>query len=229
MVVVAVVVVLLLAGAQLLAHLGGPAATWLVAVASLLGMVVARRAGLTWAELGLARDRWRAGARYGLAAAGLVVAAVAVVAALPLTRAAFDDERYQFGFAHALLVALVLVPLRTVVPEELAFRGVLLAVFRRAYGTRIAVIVSSLLFGLWHVSSSLHLAQDNKAVGGPLGSGAAGQALGVVGAVLATTAVGFVFCWLRLRSDSLLAPIGLHWALNGAGVLAVSAVWSLTR
>ena len=46
--------------------------------------------------------------------------------------------------------------------------------------------------------------------------------------VLVTTGAGVVFCWLRLRSGSLLAPIGLHWAVNGVGILASSVVWTLT-
>jgi CAAX protease family protein len=35
-----------------------------------------------------------------------------------------------------------------------------------------------------------------------------------------------VFCELRRRSGSLLAPAGLHWAVNGLAVLASAAVWA---
>ena len=96
-------------------------------------------------------------------------------------------------------------------------------------GRRTAVIASSILFGLWHVLSSLHLAQDNEAVASPLGSGSLGQVVGVVGSVLVTTVAGLLFCWLRLRSGSLFASIGAHWAVNGVGVLASAAVWTLTN
>jgi len=48
---------------------------------------------------------------------------------------------------------------------------------------------------------------------------------GVAMAVVATAAAGFVFTWLRRRSGSLLAPIALHWSLNGMGALAAAAVW----
>ena len=51
---------------------------------------------------------------------------------------------------------------------------------------------------------------------------------GVVGAVLATAAAGFVFTWLRRRSGSLIAPIALHWSLNGMGALAAALVWHLS-
>jgi len=44
-------------------------------------------------------------------------------------------------------------------------------------------------------------------------------------AVLATGTAGFVFSWLRRRSGSLIAPIALHWSLNGLGALAAALVW----
>ena len=47
-------------------------------------------------------------------------------------------------------------------------------------------------------------------------------------AVLATGAAGFVFTWLRKRSGSLIAPIALHWSLNGLGALAAALVWHLS-
>jgi membrane protease YdiL (CAAX protease family) len=34
-----------------------------------------------------------------------------------------------------------------------------------------------------------------------------------------------VFTWLRSRSGSLIAPIALHWSLNGLGALAAALVW----
>ena len=224
-----VVTVIVMASAELLAHLSSDALHVLpVPVAAVLVTAFARVRGITWAELGLARSTWGRGAAYGLAVAGLVLAVVAVVAAIPWTRSAFTDDRYDYGIAHALLVSLVFIPLRTVIAEELVFRGVLLAALTRLHGTRTAVIASSILFGLWHVLSSLHLAQDNEAVASPLGSGSLGQVLGVVGSVLVTTVAGLLFCWLRLRSGSLLASIGAHWAVNGVGVLASAAVWTLT-
>jgi len=47
----------------------------------------------------------------------------------------------------------------------------------------------------------------------------------VLGTVLFTGLAGVVFCELRRRSGSLLAPAGLHWATNGLGVLAATAIW----
>jgi len=51
---------------------------------------------------------------------------------------------------------------------------------------------------------------------------------GVLLAVIATATAGLVFTWLRRRSGSLIAPIALHWSLNGLGALAAAMVWHLT-
>ena len=42
--------------------------------------------------------------------------------------------------------------------------------------------------------------------------------------MLATAAAGLVFCWLRIRSGSLFASMGLHWATNGLGYLVAYVV-----
>jgi uncharacterized protein len=199
-----------------------------VPTGALVALGLSRWYGATWGELGLARPTWGSGARWGAAAAGIVIVVVAVAAALPLTRSAFADNRYHDDLGAALRYALIAIPLQTVIWEELAFRGVLLALISKPYGRRAGTIGSSVLFGLWHITSALGLTTDNATLGSHLGSGAGGQLLGVLGAVVATTAAGLVFCWLRWRSGSLIAPAALHWALNGAGVLAVAAVWHLT-
>ena len=44
-------------------------------------------------------------------------------------------------------------------------------------------------------------------------------------AVTATSVAGAGFIWIRRRSSSLLAPIGLHWAFNAVGALAAALTW----
>jgi hypothetical protein len=101
----------------------GPRVLGPAGAAGLLAIV--RWAGLSWGELGLGRDTWRRGLLWALAAIGAVAVVFAAGAALPLTRGAFRDPRYQLGWGHALLTAFVLIPLGTVLFEEVAFRGVL--------------------------------------------------------------------------------------------------------
>jgi membrane protease YdiL (CAAX protease family) len=121
------------------------------------------------------------------------------------------------------MTALVVIPLATVLPEEIAFRGVLWGLVTRDRGARVATITTSVLFGLWHVLPSLRLNEVNPAVAAVVGDGWPAVVVAVSGAVLFTGLAGVLFCELRRRSGSLLAPIGLHWAVNGLGVL-VSAL-----
>lgn len=189
-------------------------------------LALARWAGLGWQELGLGRGTWRRGLVWAAGAIGAVALVFAVGAALPLTRDLFRDDRYHLGWEHAVVTAFVLIPLGTVLFEEVAFRGVLWGLIRRARGPWTATFVSSALFGLWHVLPSLGLAADNQAIGSTVGKGTSGQIVSVSGTVLFAALAGAVFCELRRRSGSLLASAGLHWATNGLGVVTAAAVWA---
>ena len=183
------VVVSVLTGTNVAAYFApGSLQTLIVPLGAVVLVVLGRHSGLSWDDIGLGRRHWWSGARYGGAAAGVVVGAVAVGALLPGTRAVFLDERYHNNFGAALLLALVSIPLQTVVPEELAFRGVLLATLARSWGTAAAAVVSSALFGLWHISSSLGLAAAHENVSGQLGGGM-------------TTQVSLARCSPPLRPD----------------------------
>lgn len=195
-------------------------------VAAGAALLLARLDGCSWAELGLGGASLRSGLRWSLAAVAVALLAYAVAAWLPATRPAFLDARVA-GLTGGDVLARVLVriPLGTALLEEAGFRGVLYAMLARRGGVRAAVVVSSLLFGLWHVLPALGLQEDNAAVGGLVGSGRLGAAASVVGAVAGTALAGAAFCELRRRSGSLLAPFALHWALNGLGLVAA---WRLT-
>ena len=54
-----------------------------------------------------------------------------------------------------------------------------------------------------------------------MGGGPLGVLVRVAGTVLFTAAAGVVFCELRVRSGSLLAPMLAHWSVNGLGVIFV--------
>lgn len=172
-------------------------------------LAVARGAGLTWADLGLHSRRLRRGLTIGLLAAVAVAAVYAAAVALPVTRTAFVDDRGAVPLAAVLFVALVRIPLGTVVLEELAFRGVLPALVGGGWWR--ATLVSSGLFGLWHVLPSMG---SSPAVTGALGTSGA-----VIGTVLFTTAAGVVFRAWQRWSGHLVTPMLLHAATNSLGVL----------
>jgi membrane protease YdiL (CAAX protease family) len=189
-------------------------------VAALL-LVVARWAGLGWDELGLARRTWRVGLTWAGVTIVLVTSAYAAAAVFPLTRGLFADDRVgATSLGSLLFIVLVRIPFGTVVLEETLFRGVLLALGARTMGWWRSAVVSSALFGLWHVLPSRGAAAANPTVGAVAeAGGTVGVPLAVASAVVATGLSGLVFCWLRLRSGSLLAPMGLHVATNSVGYL----------
>ncbi|WP_327165877.1 CPBP family intramembrane metalloprotease [Streptomyces zaomyceticus] len=217
----AVTVLVLVAANLAMHHWTGPAGLVTAVVAGSLLLGVLRWAGGTWADAGLAPGTFARGSRWALALIGLVGAVYLVGALLPATRPLFEDRRYAGMSGGELIVrVLVLVPVGTVLLEEIAFRGVLYGLVRRARGTVWATAVSSVLFGLWHVLPSLHLTTAKPALTTVFGDSAWGAWLAVLGAVLFTAGAGVLFCELRRRSGSLLAPMGLHWAVNALGYLA---------
>ena len=221
-----VVVVLVLT--NLIAHFTTPWASVATVPAAAIGLVVLLRFnGLGWAELGLGRDHWKSGAVYALGAMALVMTVIAVGVLLPLTRPMFMNNHYA-TISGALVASMIIIPLQTVIPEELAFRGVLHGALSRAWGFRGVALAGSLLFGMWHIATSLGLTSSNVGFTRLFGGGVVGMLAGVTLAVLATAAAGFVFSWLRRRSGSLIAPIALHWSLNGLGALAAALVWHLS-
>ncbi|CPR06197.1 abortive infection protein [Mycobacterium bohemicum DSM 44277] len=222
------VVVVALVLTNLVAHFTTPWASVAIVPAAAVGLVFLMRAnGLDWVDLGLGREHWKSGLGYALVAVAVVASVIAAGVLLPATRPMFLNHRYA-TVSGALLASMVIIPLQTVIPEELAFRGVLHGALHRAWGFRGVALAGSLLFGLWHVATSLGLTSSNVGFTRILGGGIVGMLAGVIGAVLATGAAGFVFSWLRRRSGSLIAPIALHWSLNGLGALAAALVWHLS-
>lgn len=71
--------------------------------------------------------------------------------------------------------------------EELFFRGILLNRFKRAFSFTLSALMSSLLFGLFHIAPHL-----------------------MVGAFIA----GLIFSWVYRKTGSLIAPIVVHGASN---------------
>jgi uncharacterized protein len=185
-----------------------------VEAAALVGF--ARLNGLTWAELGLGRERMPSGARWGLGAVAVVGVVYTAAALLPATRPAFLDTRYDLPLPGALRLALVVIPLGTVLPEELAFRSVLWGALARSSRPWQVLATTSVLFGLWHVLPALHVGATNDGVASATGGN---EAVAVLGTVALTTLGGLVFGELRRRSGSVLAGAGAHWATNALGVL----------
>jgi membrane protease YdiL (CAAX protease family) len=162
---------------------GGLLATWgVLAVAAML----ARRAGFTWSEFGMAwRQRegtWRAAALVALPLLALNYAAMSL-SSFRLPAVPLETWVYQ-----ASLPGLV---------EEIAFRGVLLALADRVFTARRTIGGASIGWG-GVVVTAVFFAAHGVSVG---------TAIGVLPAAV-------LYLWLRARSGSLVLPIVVHNAWN---------------
>lgn len=189
----------------------------------------ARALDATWADMGLRRERLGRGARVGLAAAIPIVAVVALGVAIPGTRRYFADERVTgIGAAATVFDVLVRIPIGTALCEEVIFRGAMMGVLLRHRTPVTAVVLSSVMFGLWHVFPTLDTLHLNPA--GSLVEGSAVRTAGAVaGVVGVTAAAGAGLAWLRLRANSVVAPIIAHGVLNTAAFLGGRLVASALR
>ncbi len=181
-------------------------------------LLFGRLVGLSWAELGL--DAWLPGLLWAGGAILLVSVGMAAGVAIPRLHPLFADERVLgtsgLQVAHKSLVE---VPLGTVALEEVVFRSVLLGLLTSLYGTVWGVAGSALLFGLWHILPALEM-HDAHSLTSQLGSGWRAKVGTVLGTILATGSVGVLFAMLVVWSGSVLAPMGLHWAMNSTGSVA---------
>jgi membrane protease YdiL (CAAX protease family) len=190
-------------------------------------LVLARIDGLDAADLGLGAGTLVPGLLWAVALVLAVALLYSGVAALPRGRVLFADRRVTTAGAREVAQRmLVSIPFGTVLLEETAFRSVLFAVVTVRYGIWWAVAVSSVLFGLWHILPTLPMHESHDAVQRALGTGRRGRWIAVLMGVASTAVGGVVFALLRVWTDSILPPIGLHWALNGMGV---AVAWWLAR
>lgn len=186
--------------------------------AALVAVAAARRSGASAADCGLSRQAAGRGVRGGTAAAGVIAAVVASGSLADRTRRLFLQEQIAgHDGARALYEVLVRIPVGTALAEEVLFRGALLGVMLRRHPAGLAVALSSLCFGVWHVTPTM--ASLRSAAVGRAAHGRAGAPAAVAGVVGMTTAAGAGFAALRLRSGSVLAPAVAHAALNATAYL----------
>ena len=172
------------------------------------------------ARLGLAGGDWRSSLRLGLSVGGiaasiggaLILGGALAARGLGLQVSAVTPAA-SMDWGPLLWRAVLLLWVDTAIPEELAFRGALLAALHGARAPGLfeaarqpAVIIASLAFALWHIVVVL---QD-----GPP------QPLTFVGKLAVIAIGGFLFGALRLVGGNLLAPIVGHWLFDMVAMIA---------
>lgn len=147
------------------------------------------------------------------AAIGAAIAAPLFALARSRRWAHVVADRRVAGLRGRALVyqALVRVPLGTALLEEIAFRGVLFAAWRDT-GESAAFVVSSAVFGLWHVAPAATMVRLN--------ARRVRVAPAVAGTVAVTALAGAGLAWLRVETGSLAAPFALHATLNTLATVA---------
>lgn len=191
---------------------------WITIALGVVVALIALAAAMTADELGLARTAIPSGLRWGLGVVAVIVAGLAVVVLVPSLQSVLEDDRAEVSLRSMLWRALVVIPVATVVVEELLFRGVLLGLLQRLLSPGRALIACAAVFGLWHLLPVWR--------GGGAGVGGGGSIGAVAGTFAATFAAGIGFGWLRQRSGSLIAPICAHIGTNSA---TFAAAWLVAR
>ncbi len=193
-----------------------------VAATALL-LTAARGEGITWQELGFDPRRLREGLRWGAPGSAVVGAGYTIGLTLPAVRPLLEDARVAGASGREIAYqVLIRIPFGTVLWEETAFRGVLLAALLRVLPVRSAIGTSAAVFGVWHIRPTLSATAANG-----LAAGSRGRTAAVASGCVVTAAAGAFFTWLRMRSGSLLAPVLLHAAANCLGLLAAAAAHRL--
>jgi membrane protease YdiL (CAAX protease family) len=212
-----VVTLLLLAAVSLLDNTLAPDLYLLWACVALVGLaLLAWGDGLHRRDVGL----WPVTRRAAVASGVVVVvtaAAMVLGTRIPGVSTAFLDERVSgMGPGEVALAAVVRVPVGTALLEEVAFRGVLLAMLTRRFGVWRGVAGSSAAFGAWHLLPAVSVSAGNEAIGSALGANPVLLAgVGMAAAGLA----GTFLCLLRLRYDHLIVPLALHTTANSLAYL----------
>ncbi len=187
--------------------------------------VMARRLGLKRSDLALETEHRKAGLTAGAVVALVAAFGLAIATAIPALHPLFRDARLgDIGFGLVLYRALIRIPFGTAILEEFAFRGVLFGIWARISGRWSAAVGSSIVFGMWHIRPALDLLNANETASTTLA-----QSLLLLGAVLGTVVAGLFFSYLRIRTDSLWAPLIAHASINSLAIVAAALVNGWTQ
>jgi membrane protease YdiL (CAAX protease family) len=193
---------------------GGTTAAAMItpAVATVLTLLLVSREGWTrrgWASLGLHRLGLRTWPVAILLPLIIVAVSAAVVVSTDAARwqSPAQASSYPAWTLPAFLVANIAYASVTVsLTEEIGWRGYLLPRLA-TLGVRRAMLLSGLLHGIWHLPVMLLTSLYH-----PVGS----RLIVVPMFLLAVTALGVFYGWLRLRTDSVWPAVLAHSAHNVA-------------
>jgi membrane protease YdiL (CAAX protease family) len=125
---------------------------------------------------------------------GTQVTSVAILFAAYTALSFYQYQSTGTMWGYPLRISILFVPIY----EELIFRGVILAGLTRFYSARKAIIISSLLFGLWHFKNIFFISTHD-----------------LVSQMLYTALIfGPVAAYLTLRTKNVWLAVILHYLNN---------------
>lgn len=199
--------------------------TWVgeAVVHKLIGIVIlfvaVRIQGLSWKEIGVVKDNVMKCLLKGLAfGVGIFAIAYTVETLVIMAQGKYDsvqfyvsayavDENigYQTGFVFFLIC--VLGNVVNVIMEEGIFRGLFIRSLERKYRFISAAVISSVLFGLWHMVAPIRNYVDGTTSMG-------GMIANIIMLVVTSALVGFKFALLTKITGSLYMAMGDHFVNN---------------
>ncbi|HEX5141150.1 MAG TPA: CPBP family intramembrane glutamic endopeptidase [Dehalococcoidia bacterium] len=183
-----------------------------------LTAAVLSKNGVRASDMGLDPKQAMRGSVFGAIASLPIAIGMVYGASNDRAKAFYGEESIAAApVSLAVYETCIRIPFGTALPEEIVFRGCLQALLARERSTLAADSMSSLLFGLWHVTPTLrrmNLYAFSK------GRPAAFQVLWLAATVGATTVSGLALVGLRRASGSVVAPWIAHSTANGVGYMA---------
>ena len=181
--------------------------------------LIVRYAKLGLSNIGLAGSNIKSGLLWGLIGAVIVFAVMGIV--YLVSPSTFLDARYNQD-TRSLIGALVLsLPIYTVIIEEIIFRGVMPALLMRSTSVQLAFVLSSILFGLWHILPSLQM-KSVSIFGGAL---FVPRPVVIGSSIVAPFVVGLLLSFMAYKSKSIIAPMIVHWSINASGMALAFLAW----
>ena len=163
------------------------------------------------ADIGL--ENYQAGVVFGLAVGAIIVVSLLIANVSSRASSLFIDSRNSSPTTAGIAKKIgIEIPFATVLFEEVLFRGLLVYLLDQLLSFNQAMIVASLLFGMWHLLPSIHFTRN-------VSIAPKSMSIAALATVGATTMLGLFLCVARFWSGSLLAPIIIHCAINVSGYL----------
>lgn len=184
-------------------------------------LLYALTVGASWSDLGLAPSRWLSGLLVGLLISVPILLIIIGVASIPVFRGLFTHEPARHSSSRMTLFELtVRIPFGTALSEEVLFRSVLLGLLLSVYSNDVAVPVSAILFGLWHVMPTLENLRRNDSFNEFIKEQRHRRIASFLLTIFITILAGVGFGCLRLWTGSVVTPWIVHTCINSVAVLS---------